>query len=71
VIAAIVYWNTVYMERTAQHLRSTGIPVPDRLLIHVAPLGWEHISEPCLGIDAVELRHLDQGEHGGALAAAV
>ena len=43
-IAAIVYWNTVYMERTVQHLRSTGIPAPDPLLTHVAPLGWEHIS---------------------------
>jgi TnpA family transposase len=26
VIAAIVYWNTVYMERTVQQLRSGGIP---------------------------------------------
>ncbi|MGK9171046.1 transposase [Inquilinus limosus] len=44
VIAAIVYWNTVYMERAAQHLRSAGIQAPDDLLAHVAPLGWEHIS---------------------------
>ncbi|MGL4962677.1 MAG: Tn3 family transposase [Inquilinus sp.] len=44
VIAAIVYWNTVCMERTVQHLRSTGIPAPDPLLTNVAPLGWEHIS---------------------------
>ncbi|SDG57985.1 Tn3 family transposase [Thalassobaculum litoreum] len=44
VIAAIVYWNTVYMERAVQHLRSTGLDVHHRLLAHVAPLGWSHIS---------------------------
>ena len=32
VIAAIVYWNTVYMERAVGHLRSTGVAVPDHLL---------------------------------------
>ncbi len=44
VIAAIVYWNTIYMERAVQHLRSTGVDAPDHLLTHVAPLGWSHIS---------------------------
>ncbi|TSD86107.1 Tn3 family transposase [Mycobacterium sp. KBS0706] len=44
VIAAIVYWNTVYMGRAVQHLRSRGILAPDESLTHVAPLGWEHIS---------------------------
>lgn len=44
VIAAIVYWNTIYMERAVHHLRSTGISAPDNLLTHVAPLGWSHIS---------------------------
>lgn len=43
-IAAIVYWNTVYMERAVQHLRSTGVDVHHDLLAHVAPLGWSHIS---------------------------
>lgn len=32
VIAAIVYWKSVYMERAVAHLRSTGIAVPDTLL---------------------------------------
>jgi len=40
VIAAIVYWNTLYMARAVQHLRSGGIRAPDDLLAHVAPLGW-------------------------------
>jgi hypothetical protein len=41
---AIVYWNTVYMERAIAHLRSTGVTVPDHLLAHTLPLGWSHIS---------------------------
>ena len=44
VTAAIVYWNTVYLGRAVQHLRSAGTPVSDDLLRHVAPLGWNHIS---------------------------
>ncbi|MGO9235709.1 MAG: Tn3 family transposase [Methylocella sp.] len=44
VIAAIIYWNTLYMARAVQHLRSSGISAPDDLLTHVAPLGWSHIS---------------------------
>jgi hypothetical protein len=36
--------RTVYMERAVQNLRSTGIPAPDQLLAHVAPLGCEHIN---------------------------
>ncbi|MBL0407351.1 Tn3 family transposase [Microvirga aerilata] len=44
VIAAIVYWNTLYMGCAVEHLRSQGWIVPDELLTHVAPLGWRHIS---------------------------
>ena len=44
VTAAIVYWNTVYLGRAVDYLRSTGKAVPDDLLQHVAPLGWNHIS---------------------------
>lgn len=44
VTAAITLWNTVYLDRAAQHLRQTGIAVPDDVLAHVAPLGWEHIG---------------------------
>jgi len=44
VTAAIVYWNTVYLGRAVDYLRSTGKAVPDDLLQHVAPLGWNHIG---------------------------
>lgn len=44
VIAAIVYWNTVYMGRAVAHLNLTGAAVPTNLLAHTSPLGWSHIS---------------------------
>jgi TnpA family transposase len=44
IVSAIILWNTVYLDRATRHLRDRGIDVPDTLLAHVAPLGWEHIS---------------------------
>ena len=44
VIAAIGYWNTLYMDRAVEHLRSNGIDAPDPLLAHISPLGWSHVS---------------------------
>ena len=44
VVAAIVLWNTVYLERAVQALRDSGKNVDDRLLPHLSPLGWEHIN---------------------------
>jgi hypothetical protein len=44
ITAAIVHWNSVYLERAVQHLRAQGVSIPDDLLPHVAPLGWEHIA---------------------------
>jgi TnpA family transposase len=44
VTAAIVHWNTIYLDRAVQHLRAQGVAIPDDLLAHVAPLGWEHIA---------------------------
>lgn len=41
--AAIVLWNTVYLERATQALKAYGQPVNDDLLQHLSPLGWEHI----------------------------
>ena len=41
---AIVHWNTVYLDRVVQRLRAQGMTIPDDLLAHVAPLGWEHIG---------------------------
>ena len=44
VTAAIVHWNTVYLDLAVQHLRMRGVNIADSLLAHVAPLGWEHIA---------------------------
>lgn len=44
IVSAIILWNTAYLDRAARHLRNRGTDVPDTLLAHVAPLGWEHIS---------------------------
>ena len=44
ITAAIVHWNTVYLARAVEHLRAQNISVPEDLLAHVAPLGWEHIA---------------------------
>jgi Tn3 transposase DDE domain len=44
VTAAIVLWNTVYLERAANALRGHGQAVDDTLLQYLSPLGWEHIN---------------------------
>ena len=44
VVAAIVLWNTVYLEQAIQALRSSGLSIEERLLPHLSPLGWEHIN---------------------------
>ncbi len=43
VVAAIVLWNTVYLERAVETLRAGGTAAPDELLQHLSPLAWEHI----------------------------
>ena len=42
--AAIVLWNTVYLGRALDALRRRGEVVPDALLAHIAPVGWQHIN---------------------------
>ena len=44
ITAAIVHWNTVYLDRAVRQLRAQGVAIPDDLLAHVAQLGWEHIA---------------------------
>jgi len=44
VTAAIVHWNTVYLERAVNALKEHGIQVDDNLLQYLSPLGWEHIN---------------------------
>jgi hypothetical protein len=43
VTAAIVLWNTVYLERAIAALRRHR-QIDDALLAYVAPLGWNHIN---------------------------
>jgi TnpA family transposase len=42
--AAIVLWNTVYLERTVDVLRKHGSGLDETLLEYLSPLGWEHIN---------------------------
>ena len=44
VTAAIALWNTVYLGRALDALRRGGERVPNTLLAHLAPLGWQHIN---------------------------
>lgn len=44
VTAAIVLWNTVYLERVVNALRGHDPGIDDTLLQHLSPLGWEHIN---------------------------
>ena len=44
VVAAIVLWNTAYMERAIRHLRGRGEKIPNELMPYLAPLGWQHIN---------------------------
>jgi TnpA family transposase len=42
-VTAIILWNTRYLERAVATLRQTE-DVPDHLLAHLSPLGWEHVN---------------------------
>lgn len=44
VIAAIVLWNTVYLEKAVDYLKEQGMDIPEEYLQHLSPLGWEHIN---------------------------
>ncbi len=44
VTAAIALWNTVYLGRALEALRRRGESVPEALLPHLAPLGWQHVN---------------------------
>ena len=43
VVTAIILWNTRYLERAVSALRQIE-DVPDHLLAHLSPLGWEHVN---------------------------
>jgi hypothetical protein len=42
-VTAIILWNTRYLERAIAVLRQAE-DVPDQLLAHLSPLGWEHVN---------------------------
>jgi len=42
-VTAIILWNTRYLERAVGTLHQTEM-VPDHLLAHLSPLGWEHVN---------------------------
>lgn len=44
VTGAIALWNTVYLGRALDALRVRGEVIPDALLAHLAPSGWQHIN---------------------------
>ena len=44
VVAAIVLWNTVYLERAVLTLKHHNHSVDEGLLQHMSPLGWGHIN---------------------------
>jgi len=44
VVAAIILWNTVYLERVVNAMRAQGYPIDEALLKHVAPIHWNHIN---------------------------
>ena len=44
VTAAIALWNTVYLDRALDDLRCGSEMIPEALLAHLAPIGWQHIN---------------------------
>jgi TnpA family transposase len=43
VVAAIILWNTVHLEKVVAAVRA-GQDVPDEYLTYLSPLGWDHIN---------------------------
>ncbi len=47
VIAAIALWNTLYTERSVDHLHARDVAAPDALLAQPSPMGWAYVSLTC------------------------
>ena len=41
--AIIIYWNTDQLGRAVRKRKRAGLKIPEYLLRHISPLGWEHI----------------------------
>jgi len=44
IVAAIILWNTVYLERAIAALRGHGTAIEDESLAHLSPIGGEHVN---------------------------
>ena len=44
VVAAIILWNAMYLERSIKFLEERGEAIREDLIPHLSPLGWEHIN---------------------------
>ena len=75
-VAAIILWNTTYLQRAVDHLRDQRQHPAPGDLAHLSPLGWEHINltgdyhwetSPTLGPD--QFRPLRTRAHNSAAAA--
>ncbi|WP_420011431.1 Tn3 family transposase [Tateyamaria sp.] len=43
-VAAIILWNTKYLEASITDLRNNGVAIPTEITKHIAPLGWAHVG---------------------------
>ena len=44
VVASIILWNTVYIERAVNEMQLQGYFIDESLLKHIAPIHWGHIN---------------------------
>jgi TnpA family transposase len=44
VVASIILWNTVYIERAVNEMQLQGYSIDESLLKHIAPIHWGHIN---------------------------
>ena len=44
IVAAIILWNTVYLQRAIRALQADGKALDEELFQHLSPVGWEHIN---------------------------
>ena len=63
VVTAIILWNTRYLEQAVNTLQQTE-HVPNDLLAHLSPLGWEHVN---LTGDYIWTAARDVSENAGGL----
>lgn len=61
VVASIILWNTVYLERAVNAMRMQGHQFNESLFKHVAPIHWNHIN---LTGDYAWRQHLDIEKDG-------